>query len=316
MRILVADIGGTNSRFAFFIKNDEGDFSLVKKVSFATTAVNSFTELLDAVNQSDLGLQLCDSDVCIFAVAGQIIDPCFCSPPNITWCVDLSEAQTCFGIKQSVLINDFLAQAYACSFMKSRTLVVGKRLENSPIAVVGAGTGLGKAFLLKCDGGLYKGFASEGGHVSFSAESKKEFGFQEFALKEFGLKILTFDDVVSGRGLSVLHNYLYGEELTPEETASRFIKCPQTLTWFSRFYGRACRNFALEVLPLGGLYISGGIAAKNPVIVENKEFYDSFCDSLTYSEMLSQIPIHLLEDQDAGLYGAAYYAGTVFYRDR
>lgn len=80
-----------------------------------------------------------------------------------------------------------------------------------------------------------------------------------------------------------------------------------TVQWFARFYGRASRNYALSVLPFGGFYISGGVATKNPFLVDNDTFRDEFVNSPVKRKLLETIPVRLLRDPFSGLWGAAYY---------
>lgn len=87
--------------------------------------------------------------------------------------------------------------------------------------------------------------------------------------------------------------------------ARRLARCPETLEWASRFYGRVCRNYALEVLSLGGLYIAGGVAAKEPVLVTHQAFEEEFRSSDTLSDLLNKMPVFLIKDENSGIWGAA-----------
>ncbi len=128
-----------------------------------------------------------------------------------------------------------------------------------------------------------------------------------FVGKKTNLKQITENIVVSGRGLKLIHSFLTGEKLTPEEITKRLSEYPETLRWMARFYGRVCRDFAMNILCLRGLYIAGGIAARNPEIVMNPVFAEEFINSETMSHILKDIPVYLITDQDSGLWGAAVY---------
>jgi glucokinase len=79
----------------------------------------------------------------------------------------------------------------------------------------------------------------------------------------------------------------------------------ETFEKFARFYGRCARNFALEVLALGGVYIAGGIAAKNPDILQGESFLSEFLKHETMKFLLEKIPIYVVVDYNVSLYGAA-----------
>ena len=73
----------------------------------------------------------------------------------------------------------------------------------------------------------------------------------------------------------------------------------------ARFYARACRNYALQVLARGGVYIAGGVAAKAPVLVTHPEFEAEFRRSPTMAHLLAKIPVFLNRNEESGLWGAA-----------
>ena len=98
--------------------------------------------------------------------------------------------------------------------------------------------------------------------------------------------------------------------ITPQPIAwsiaiTRILPDSQTLQWAARFYGRACRDFALETLALGGIYISGGVAARTPELVTHGAFSEEFLSSDTLANILCNIPIYLIKDQNAGLWGCS-----------
>lgn len=112
--ILSADIGGTNSRFGHFSIDDEGRLSLVEAIWLSTVAARSFSALLDGLKNSGFSLSPGLADMVIIAVAGPVEDKVRSRPPLIAWGVDISFAEKDFGFKRCILINDFIAQAFAC----------------------------------------------------------------------------------------------------------------------------------------------------------------------------------------------------------
>lgn len=314
-QILAADIGATNSRFARFSAAGKNNLKLENSEWFSTRDVKSLSELLTQVEKSSLGLTPSAADVVSIAIAGPVERGVYCKPPYITWPIDFSRAEADYGIKRFSLINDFVAQAYACAspIRESATLIKpGESDQSATIAVIGAGSNLGKSILIPLvKKGLesreqYLAVPSEGGHISFPVENERELQFAEFVRKELGDPYLTCNSVVSGKGLSFIHHFLTGVKLEPSEVAKTFTDQSETLQWASRFYARVCRNFCLDTLSLGGVYIAGGVAAKLPRLVTHPVFSDEFIRSPRHEQLLKKVPISLLTNEESGLWGAAF----------
>ncbi len=310
MELLAADIGGTSSRFAHFTCSPTAEPEMVEQVWLTSAEAKSFSDLLDQLEQSEFRQSLADFDTLVFAVAGPITEGVFCRPPNISWDIDLRGMQHRFAGGDARLINDFLAQAYSARSPVGRSaeLVVQGSIEPAAtIAVVGAGTGLGKAILVPDECGGFVGVPSEGGHASFAPESEDELEFFRFLLSRSRSSYPSWEEVVSGRALSTIHEFFTKEQLAPVDVAATFDTTSPTLELASRLYGRVCRNFALETLARGGVYIAGGVAAKNPILLTHPEFEQSFVNSAVHGELLQEIPVYLMDNQESGLWGAAYY---------
>jgi glucokinase len=309
-KILTADIGGTNSRFAFFQTEEKENLRFVETTWLKTKESSSFGNLIENLKTSSFSLQPEEADIAVFALAGPIEDGVKCSPPFISWNIDISNAEKDFGFKRSFLINDFVAQAYACCSeigAKADLVKPGKAVRDAAVAVIGAGTALGKAVIIPDGRGGYQALPSEGGHASFPFETQRECELKEFLLRELGDSYITWNKVVSGTGLSAVHKFLTGRSLEPQDVVQAMLPESETLFWTSRFYGRACRNYALETLALGGVYITGGVAARTPELVTYKSFSDEFIRSDTLSDLLVNIPVFLIREQNAGLWGGAVF---------
>lgn len=307
--ILAADIGGTYSRFAHF-SADEDTISLQDIRWLNTLDAASFSQLIENLRSTGISLMPEDADIVVIAIAGPVEEGVRSSPPFIPWDIDLSFAGRDYSFRRYALINDFIAQAFACLTDVGRSAEVvlpGQPVKGSAIAVIGAGTGLGHASLVHDGKGGYLALPSEAGHANFAFVSKQEYEFQEFLLRERGESFIIGNTVVSGKGLSFIHRFLTGEELDPASVAERLPQHPETLNWAARFYGRACRNFALQALALGGLYIAGGVAAKIPELVYHKAFEAEFRSSDTLAALLEKIPVYLIKDENSGLWGSAAY---------
>lgn len=335
MRVLAADIGGTNSRFALYDTDGlaRGDVPRPRDrlcaVRLLTAAAASFPDLLRRAAAAEPGLFALPA-LLVLAVAGPVRDGRRCTPPNIPWTVDLDDpalrAPDVPPLPPVLLINDFVAQAYAC--LRPAALDVLEVLDGDPapgaaMAVVGAGTGLGKCLLLPPSDACAppRALPSEGGHALFPFTDEREMAFAAFIRAHTGREVIG-DLVVSGPGLRLLHAFHTGQWLEPAEVAGRLTSgcgndegpgqvlppiSSQVLSWFARFYGRACRNYVLETLGLGGLFIAGGVAAAVPVVVTHPAFAAAFRQSDTHADLLRRVPVRLVRSPDAGLLGAALY---------
>ncbi len=308
-KILTADIGGTNSRFAYFQLQPNGSLLLAETHWLKTRDSRSFLQLLEQLGASEFTLSLAQSDVAVFAIAGPIEDGVFSDPPNIAWQIDVSDALENFDLQRCVLINDFVAQAYACRspiIKDARLILPGTIVPDAPLAVIGAGTGLGQAALISDENGNFLPVPSEGGHNNFAFESKEEYEYMQFLLDKLGSEYVETETVVSGKGLSLVHQYLTGEKLDPAGVTAVINRDSPTMRWAARFYGRVCRIYALQVFARGGVYIAGGVAAKVPGLVMHDEFKREFYKSTAMGQVLKKIPVFLNSNEDSGLWGAAF----------
>ncbi|MFP4315422.1 MAG: glucokinase [Desulfovibrionales bacterium] len=307
MLIMSADIGGTTSRIAWFKADPEGDITLEHKIERKTDGLESFPDLLEHLNTEKRVPSLGNCDAAVFAVAGAVQRKVFSRPPNISWEINLQEVQPHLDAPMA-LINDFEAQAYGCltrAIEQSLMVKGGEPEHDQALAIIGAGTGLGHCALIQVDN-RYETIPSEMGHAMFGFAGDREDGFKNFVLNRTGKPYVYAELVVSGRGLSFVHDFLTGDTLEPAEVAALLHEKSETLEWFARFYGRACRQYALAVVPLAGMFITGGVAAKNPIIVNHPAFCQEFLNSPTQRHLLEQIPLHLNRDEDLGLWGGAY----------
>ena len=317
--LLAADIGGTNSRFALFALNNspdmQPDLELLREQWLSTAQYGSFAELVSDLRLPD-GAPFVPPGTLLasLGIAGPVRDGS-CKPPNISWSIHTHEAAAALGIPTVLLVNDFVAQGYACLLAALKTRVhaaleivelhAGKSC-TAPFALVGAGSGCGKALVLP---EARMVLPSEGGHGEFPFRKDEE-AFAKQLRDSLGEKIIV-DMLASGNGLRRLFAHHCGEDLPPAELSSR-LNPPRTaaeqktLAWFARFYGRTCRNFVLDTMALGGLYVTGGMAMRVPVLTHHA-FLESFWDSRDMGYLLRDVPIFHIRSQGAGLWGAAAY---------
>ncbi|MCL1890092.1 MAG: glucokinase [Desulfovibrionaceae bacterium] len=342
--LLTADIGGTFSRFAVFRLKKQGSgfvLSLEKrsKITLSTQESGSFTELLRRLRDSGIFSAHGKPDCAIMAVPGPV-DEGICLAPNISWPLRRRELEDFFRIPAE-LLNDFAAQGLACLFpfiLDLRPILSGIPRPGFSAAVLGAGTGLGKAQILPDQpdqpdqpdaeaggAGLFlssrecspagrqamfrRVLPSEGGHALFPFRGEEESAFEAFARRISGRRDIIGDMAVSGYALSLIHAFHNGldQPLPPEQVSPLLPDQPLVLEWFARFLGRAARNFALETLALGGVYLSGGMIGRLPGLPEHPALRDEFRRSEAQGHLLEKLPLAWIGNPDAGLWGSAVY---------
>ena len=203
-----------------------------------------------------------------------------------------------------------------------------KARSKSTKAVIGAGTGLGKS-ILAFDENIkaHIPLASEGGHSEFPVQDKFEIGLTKFIKEKMGIsEPISYEEVLSGRGLENIYYYLrkkqghlktiYTRKIDDSPDKAEAISkyktvdetCQEAFRLFAKFYGRCAKNFVLDSMALGGLYIAGGIAAKNKEIFESKDFIEEFENAYRRGEILREIPVYVIVNYDVSLLGACFAA--------
>lgn len=309
---LVCDIGGTNSRFACFHQKDD-NLLFESATAVKTNDFSSFEELLDELRKNGSQFDVQQHRKFVLAIPGPVTPADTLSFPNIKWDISKSSLKKLYPDTEISFINDFTAQAYGCltEAVAAALPLIRTEQARDDIAIVGAGTGLGHGTLKKIAQGGYLHLPSESGQIPFPfASDEFEQQYHAFIVQKTGITHPVGDDVVSGRGLSLLHQFLTGKVLSPSDVTAEINSASETTQWFARFYARDCRNYVLTTLAGGGkLFISGGVAIKNPFLVDNDAFRNEFLQgSDTAQDVLAHISVSLIRDERIGLFGAACYA--------
>lgn len=284
--ILAADVGGTNTTIALFSKN-----KLVQKFSFDSQKVSIDEAVRQVVDKTPYEI----SAGCIAAAGPISPDRKTCKLTNVPRSIDVRKLPF-----KCLLLNDFEALGYSINVLTPKDVKVVRRGEHSelPIALLGAGTGLGKALLIH-NGKYYVPMASEGGHADLPL-TKSE-------IQLLG-DTLDYEDVLSGRGIVRIYRAYGGKDKSPADImAEDSALSRKTKELFTTLYARCAKNFALDGLARGGVFIAGGIAAKNPGLF-GKEFLDEFVNCKAQRQLLEKIPIKVITNYDVSLYGAAFAA--------
>lgn len=329
--VLAGDIGGTNSNFGV-CSIDQGVITLLFSLHAKSKEIADFPSLVDQVLANIKTHHEIDIRDACFAAAGVVSENRdFCKPTNLNFVIDVKKIIQKTGLESVVIINDFEAVGYGVNRIVQdddlKIINKGEPREHATRAIIGAGTGLGKGMLSwDYTQHAYLPIPSEGGHADFPAYTALEFDFMKFIQHEFGNDLpISWEHVLSGKGIIRLYNFLgqlnhYQETQYTKEIAEggpnpdqifkywqEDPRCADTFNWYGQWYARCAKNFALETLSLGGLYIAGGIAAKNIPLFEKPEFMQEFTQSIKQRQLLYKIPVTIIADYNVSLFGAAAY---------
>lgn len=330
--ILAGDIGGTNTSLGIFGMKNRSPTLLVS-FHFKSWELNGLDYAVnEAIAHIKKNYKINVTDAC-FAVAGVLsAAKDYAQITNAKWDVSRKILLKKTKLKKIVLINDFEAVGYGINMLAKKDVVAIKKAKSTPkapILVIGAGTGLGKTTLIyNWHHKAYKPIPSEAGHSDFAAQSKLDFELVDFIRKHKRTKSVSYEQVLSGQGLSNIYLFLrknkkfsatkYTKEIDKSkmqpELISKYRKidrtCMAVFEIFKANYAGFARNFALDCLALGGVYIAGGIAPKNSDIFD-KSFVKIFEESHKMGHILKKIPIYLILDYNAGLLGAGFAGGRL-----
>lgn len=311
MRIIAGDIGGTKTLLSC-IELEGSTQRVIKQERFESGAFPTFEDVLKRF-LADIDVEISRS---CFAVAGPVIKG-EASITNLPWKMNRELLAAGFPLGKVVLINDFFANAYAIPALVPADLVVinqGRPAPNETMAIIGAGTGLGEGVLVP-EVKRWRVLPSEGGHCDFAPSNREQAVLLDKLWEQFGH--VSVERIVSGDGLANVYQFLGGPIDRPfDDMPARIAGLategdPLARRAFEIFvdcYGAEAGNLALKVLALGGIYISGGIAAKNIERFTDGRFVAAFKSKGRMDKVLSAIPIFLIVNPNVGLIGAAEVA--------
>ena len=294
---LLGDIGATNARFALLAEGVLGPVEWLEVARYAsfTDAVGTF------LNQHRQRLRITDA---LLAVAGPVEDG-RCALTNCSWTIDADELRATFGLAKVHVINDFEATALALPDLTAADLYAlggGRAVPGAPMAVLGPGTGLGVACLVPNSQNPVV-IASEGGHATLAAVSRREDAVIDVLRQRFGH--VSAERVVSGDGLENIYQAictLDGMD-APLRKAADITQaaldgtCPAAhaaLDTFCALFGSFGGNVALMFGARGGVYIAGGIAPRIVEFMARSEFRARFESKGRLRAYLEAIPSNVI----------------------
>ena len=306
--VLIADIGGTTSRFALVGADGRPDRVLAMaddEVQSLEAAIARYLERMEATPCA-----------AVLGVAGPVEGDAI-TLTNRNWCFRLTDIARRFGFASVRALNDFEAVAWSLSCIGADDLrPLGTERGGLPGAkvVFGPGTGLGVAALIPSGAG-WAVAASEGGHASFGPGSDEE--EPVFARLRAAHGFVSAETVISGPGLERLHRAVHpGAGPTSARAilagaARRDPDAAATLALFVRLMGRYAGDVALTFKALGGVYLAGGVAQRIGPLIDPKIFRAAFENHPPYDHLLRATPTALITAPEPGLRGCAAFAQAV-----
>lgn len=322
-RLLAGDIGGTKTILRLESVDAEGR----KVLSEQTYPSQDWVHLVPMVQDFLPSSASERPAVACFAIAGPVQNQTS-RLSNLAWILSEPDLSRDLHIPQVKLLNDFVAVGYGILILEDSDVEIlqySPITPQAPIAVLGAGTGLGEALLI-WQGDDYDVIALEGGHADFAPRTDLEIGLLQYLRDRHGR--VSVERVVSGLGIPTIYEYLRdtGRIAEADEVRSRLGTelpaaiiaeyglskkdelCAKTLDLFVAAYGAEAGNLALKSLPFGGLYIAGGVGPKLKSKMKDGSFVKNFCDKGRMRSLLERIRINLILNPKVGLLGAVSYA--------
>jgi len=323
VNVLAGDVGGTKTLLA--LADVEGTrVSLLHERLFPSQEYASFLTLArEFIEATPAG----SVPACI-GVAGPVVSG-RAIVTKLPWDLNEPELARELGLSRMRLINDFAAIARGVEALAPEDLFelhAGKADPDGPVAVLGAGTGLGEAFSVKI-AGRRSVLSSEGGHADFAPRDEVQMDLLRYMTKKY--ERCSYDRILSGPGFWDLYCFFrdsgqeaesnelreaIARERDPAPVVTRFALekgdplCLATIDLFCSIYGAEAGNLALRIVATGGVYVAGGIAPRILDRLKAGGFVEAYGKKGRLAPMVQSIPVQVILNSRVGLLGAAVAA--------
>ncbi|MDR3501048.1 MAG: glucokinase [Legionella sp.] len=308
---IVADIGGTFARFS----RVRLDNLVIDTIEIYSCAEYSSLESVLLAYQRKHGLEHI-TQVAI-AIACPVLGDEICMT-NAHWQFSIKELQQKLGLSELTILNDFNAIAMSLPALSEYELVqFGKGVadKNKTRVVLGAGTGLGVAYLVP-ENQSYIAYGGEGGHVSWGAKTEQEWFIACYLNKIYGH--VSYERLLSGQGLenlyralAALHQHdetaLSAAQIVALALAGESVVAEAAVTQFLAILGAYAGDLALIFAAFGGVYIAGGIAPRLLPLLNRSDFRIRFEEKGRFSSFNAQIPTYVITAKQPGILGASVH---------
>ena len=311
--IAVADIGGTNARFASATIEGGRVTGLGEPITMGTADHASFQLAWQAFATANAGPE---PDGLGIAFAGPVGGDVL-KLTNNPWVIRPALMEEKLGVTRYKIVNDFGAVAHAVAQFDAGSFAHlcgpdGPLPGEGTTSIVGPGTGLGVAQLLKTPAG-YHVIETEGGHVDFAPLDALEDKILQYLRRSY--RRVSVERIAAGSGLANIYNALAAIEEKavrhPDDKALWAAAIegsdPLAAAALDRFFlslGAVAGDLALAH-GANAVVIAGGLGFRLKDRFASSGFADRFIAKGRFERRMEAIPVKLVTHPQPGLYGAA-----------
>jgi len=304
---LIADIGGTNARFALLSPSGEVHQQTVLPCADYPDIVAAIKAYLTEIGNPPI-------QEAAMAIANPITGDRI-KMTNHNWAFSIAETRDAVGLKQLTFKNDFTALAMSVPLLPASDLKqvggIATQDRGSALAVIGPGTGLGVSGLVRA-GEHWVPLEGEGGHVSVCPTNERECDILKVCWKQYDH--VSAERLVSGMGLQNLYQAicelegadteaLTAAEISMRATGSTDPHCAEALATFCGLLGSVAANLVLTLGAFGGVYVGGGIVPRLGSYFETSPFRERFEAKGRFRGHLEQVPAFVIQAKHPALLG-------------
>ncbi len=319
--ILIADIGGTNARFALTDRDTSTSIEPYRRTK--TYSASDFNQLYDAIDHY-LSINEIDRLLAIVVAIAGIVEDGRVELLNSHWSADSAELQRRYRVTHVNLLNDWEAIAYSLSQLNDEQLIPlggdwrwsGASRKNFRVGAIGPGSGLGVAGLIR-DQNQLTPIVTEGGHVGFAAESAFQTEILKF-LQNTSQRRVSLERLLSGPGIENLYSAIsHLDAQSSSQLSAREISeaansgdaiANKTMSLFFEILGQVAGDTVLSLGGFDGVFIAGGICQKHSKQLQSSKFRQGFEHKGRYQQLMKKIPSWLITHDNPGLLGASVFA--------
>ena len=325
--LLAGDMGGTKTLLALY-ESDGSQLRLLHQQRFRSGEWSSLEPMLGSFLNDRPADLAAPAHACI-AVAGPVRHR-EARITNLPWRLREADLAHAAGLERLELVNDFGVLIYGLPHFDDSQQVILQNGEqdHGPLAILGAGTGLGMARGLRTEQGLVA-VASEGGHREFAPRNEAEWNLACWLKQDLGVSRLSIERIVSGTGLGHVAHWLLQKpdagmhplrsvaeawrRNSPNDLPAQVSLAAEegdplmqrALQLWLEAYGSAAGDLALQELCTGGLWVGGGTASKQLKGLRSESFLNAMRDKGRFRELIEGLQVTAVIDPNAGLFSAA-----------
>jgi glucokinase len=298
---LLADIGGTNCRFA--IERGPGQLEGVEILPCAAYATLGDAMRTYLAGPTVQALTASPIRHAALAIANPVTGD-YVRMTNHHWEFSTEALRVECGFEILMVVNDFSALARSLPHLGEHKRQVGGGVPqpDTALGLIGAGTGLGVSGLIPC-ASSWTALRSEGGHVSFAPINDDEIAILQFAWREYDH--VSFERFLSGAGVELIYRALAdragspNERLSAAEISRRALSgecplCDDVLEAFCGMLGTVAGNLAVTLGAQGGIYIGGGIVPRLGARFDRSSFRRRFEQKGRFVHYLTAVPTYVI----------------------